>query len=482
MTLSLCCESVAAEQHSCCRSERLLAAGRCMRVLLRDASAAQAATACACTASGLCQCPHVQADVLSCLIRNAFGAVAVSTTLNAARSLSVLVDAGALRATAHAVRTRGSDRGVRAAAVSLVLALARRAGDGGAALRAAERSGELARALADAAEPPAPPRPQAAAAAGASRRGKAAGSNQQQHQSRGSDAAVATSAAASSATRGHRGHQVHAEEWNEPCNWEHFECEDTSSETEEDGDDAGALVDAALCTLTGATNGTAAAAAARVHAADVAAAALLAELEAEKTTATAEKKQTRKSRSKAAARAPARAAQARDAETGAAAACGTEREEEEEEMDVAEMARALRGGIVISGAAHPKMQPAPAEAAVVAPSPPQLHAPTVEEQQGAPAAVQATLAPVAKKVLPRPRPLPRAAGAVHSVAASASGGDAAHEDDELCIICLDAPRDTALPGCASTHAAALCAPCAVRVAGAQGAACCPLCRAPVHAA
>ena len=58
--------------------------------------------------------------------------------------------------------------------------------------------------------------------------------------------------------------------------------------------------------------------------------------------------------------------------------------------------------------------------------------------------------------------------------------DAPHEDDHLCVICLDAPRDTPLAGCADTHPAALCAACARRLLTAGGAqpAACPLCRAP----
>ena len=58
--------------------------------------------------------------------------------------------------------------------------------------------------------------------------------------------------------------------------------------------------------------------------------------------------------------------------------------------------------------------------------------------------------------------------------------DAPHEDDHLCVICLDAPRDTSLAGCADKHPAALCATCARRLLTAGGAqpAACPLCRAP----
>ena len=71
-----------------------------------------------------------------------------------------------------------------------------------------------------------------------------------------------------------------------------------------------------------------------------------------------------------------------------------------------------------------------------------------------------------------------AAESQHEVAAPAV--DAPHEDDDLCVICLDAPRDTPLAGCAYRHPAALCADCARRLLAPGGAqpAVCPLCRAP----
>jgi hypothetical protein len=55
--------------------------------------------------------------------------------------------------------------------------------------------------------------------------------------------------------------------------------------------------------------------------------------------------------------------------------------------------------------------------------------------------------------------------------------DEAHEDDGLCICCLDAPRDTALPGCAGAHPPAVCGGCAALLLSAAAPAC-PLCRAP----
>ena len=61
--------------------------------------------------------------------------------------------------------------------------------------------------------------------------------------------------------------------------------------------------------------------------------------------------------------------------------------------------------------------------------------------------------------------------------------DAAHEDDGLCIICLDAERSTPLPGCADAHAPVLCATCAAAMcARAAQQAVCPWCSAPCAAA
>ena len=60
--------------------------------------------------------------------------------------------------------------------------------------------------------------------------------------------------------------------------------------------------------------------------------------------------------------------------------------------------------------------------------------------------------------------------------AVAVADDVPHEDDGLCVVCLDAPRDAPLPGCATSHVDVLCAGCAaaLRARGAP----CPLCRAP----
>lgn len=61
---------------------------------------------------------------------------------------------------------------------------------------------------------------------------------------------------------------------------------------------------------------------------------------------------------------------------------------------------------------------------------------------------------------------------------AAQRSDPAHEDDALCIICLDADRDTPLPGCAAAHAPVLCAACAVAVCARAAKAVCPWCDAP----
>jgi hypothetical protein len=59
--------------------------------------------------------------------------------------------------------------------------------------------------------------------------------------------------------------------------------------------------------------------------------------------------------------------------------------------------------------------------------------------------------------------------------------DAPHEDDALCVCCLDAARDTPLAACAAVHAPVLCGPCAGRVARLGAAPCCPWCGARIAA-
>ena len=58
---------------------------------------------------------------------------------------------------------------------------------------------------------------------------------------------------------------------------------------------------------------------------------------------------------------------------------------------------------------------------------------------------------------------------------NSSAAAPAHEDDELCIVCLDAPRDTALACCGAAHPPLLCAECAAALlARAGGGPACPV--------
>ena len=57
--------------------------------------------------------------------------------------------------------------------------------------------------------------------------------------------------------------------------------------------------------------------------------------------------------------------------------------------------------------------------------------------------------------------------------------DMAHEDDGLCVVCLDEQRSTALPGCADAHPPVLCAGCVALLRHGNAPAC-PLCRAPLN--
>ena len=214
-----------------------------------------------------------------------------------------------------------------------------------------------------------------------------------------------------------------------------------------------ATVEAAIGALTGEPVSLAA----REAAAERAAASLLAEEEADKASKSGTgasgpgKKSKKKSKpkstaSKAAAAQPAPAASAA-AEPPAVDDVGSE---SDDAVDEAAMAAALarsRQGAAKSAAKMPARQAgAPATAR--------------EPEQGV-AAAASSLASLSL----RPSASPPA--------------DEPHEDDTLCLICLDAPRDTPLPGCETAHAAVLCAPCVVRLlTGPTGAATCPLCRAP----
>jgi hypothetical protein len=58
--------------------------------------------------------------------------------------------------------------------------------------------------------------------------------------------------------------------------------------------------------------------------------------------------------------------------------------------------------------------------------------------------------------------------------------DEPHKDDDLCVCCLDQPRDTALPGCAPAHPPVMCAACVVMLMSGAAPPACPLCRALVQ--
>ncbi len=77
-----------------------------------------------------------------------------------------------------------------------------------------------------------------------------------------------------------------------------------------------------------------------------------------------------------------------------------------------------------------------------------------------------------------PRPPPPRQQPQQQAPQLAPAADAPHEDDGLCVCCLDAARDTALPGCAGAHPPAVCAACAALLLHAAAPAC-PLCRAPL---
>ena len=58
---------------------------------------------------------------------------------------------------------------------------------------------------------------------------------------------------------------------------------------------------------------------------------------------------------------------------------------------------------------------------------------------------------------------------------SRSASPAPLDDDALCVVCMDAPRDTPLRACAQRHAPVLCAPCAAIVRATGAAPSCPWC-------
>jgi hypothetical protein len=224
---------------------------------------------------------------------------------------------------------------------------------------------------------------------------------------------------------------------------------DEAYEEEESWDPQSAL-GAALCLLTLTSDGVAAAAAAkRIAAAARCSAELLAEEEAEKAVtqhaaATASKK---------------KGSRARRAARNAAAAAELEEDEQEpdQEVDAAAMAHALR-----RTAARPAVARAPESRAAAATA----SLASLRIRQALPAASGSSAAAAD----PCARPCD---GCCHPP----SGADEAHEDDELCVCCLDAPRDTPLSGCVGVHPPAVCAFCAARLLSGPAPSC-PLCRAP----
>jgi hypothetical protein len=72
---------------------------------------------------------------------------------------------------------------------------------------------------------------------------------------------------------------------------------------------------------------------------------------------------------------------------------------------------------------------------------------------------------------------PAAPAAAPEPPSAAVCADEAHEDDALCVCCLDEPRDTALAGCGDAHAPVMCAACAQLLLQ-RPSPLCPLCRAP----
>lgn len=271
----------------------------------------------------------------------------------------------------------------------------------------------------------------------------------------------------------------------------------------------------AVCALTGAPDVTRAATAHSASAADDCAAALLAEEEAEKAAVAAASQKKKKKKRNKQNKAVAALEREQDASEGEA-----EEEAEEQAEAISEEALAA-GNIRATLAAPPRPFRSPAAAAAAQPPPPPVRqkagksAKQRPAQQPEPAAelshvhAHAKLAPPPTELLLPPLPplpmstaplavpvpavpmarmmsqvdelFPWLAMGDDSPPAPPPAGplaDTAHEDDNLCLICLDADRDTALPGCA--HPPVLCAMCVVLLRRSKQAAC-PLCRTPLDA-
>lgn len=261
------------------------------------------------------------------------------------------------------------------------------------------------------------------------------------------------------------------------------------------------LINRAYCAVTGARNAAAAITAALSAASDAAAAALLAEEDAKPgagaASPVAKAKKSKKSKSKAKSGAAASAQSAPEPPPAADDAAA-----DAEDVDEDAMVRAL-ARTALTSAAPPARTSAPQPAVAVQPPPPQPAAVLPPPQAQTKRSQKPRAAPAAKRcaagacncgscaapVFQLPQPPSAAASALAvdlfpwlamadtPAPAALQPADAAHEDDALCVICLDAERDTPLPGCAAAHAAVLCGGCAARVLLAA-APTCPLCRAP----
>jgi hypothetical protein len=97
----------------------------------------------------------------------------------------------------------------------------------------------------------------------------------------------------------------------------------------------------------------------------------------------------------------------------------------------------------------------------------------------APAGAEPAIGVSAEDLIAELFPHLRLRGETAGPAPAAAAAPAAElDDDELCVCCMDAPRDTALRACADKHAPVLCAACAASVL-VQGSKVCPWCSTPL---
>ena len=445
-------------EKSCCRAVRLRMLGHALMTLFADAQEEHLAVQCKLIVELLARGPPP--DVARWYIRYALRR-GIASALPPRRALALLARCGALRAVASAARADADGSGARAEAANLVAALMRAtaaAGDAGfgALLRAADGADDLARALCSA---------QTVPPTGGARRGK------------GRREAVRSASPGSSGVEGVVAPAARTKPQSrrdQPCYYEGIGLYDDVSADEGNAELAAANMREALLALTRTDDP----AAALARAADDAAARLLAELELERRAGVPKQKHAKQpsgeeaptpAKGKAKKHRKKKKPQAQGDDHGAAGADisidGADADAEDEmEMSAAAMARALRCGV----AAPPPKGVAASHATLEAPVP-----------DASPAARPASspplsMAEIALSAAPKPVQ-PLLAVHVHT--------EATHEDEGLCIVCLDAPADTSLPGCDGAHAVVLCAPCAVRIVAVPaparaGGACCPLCRAP----